>query len=258
VSIEHVLSGKARVHVERGDCLRLLRSLPDDVADAVVTDPPYSSGALHARARAAVSPAKKYKLRGKPDFAGDDRDQMSFALWCTLWLAECYRVSRPGAPVCVFSDWRQLAITANVLQAAGFVLRGIVPWDKTEGVRPQRGRFRQQAEYVVWGSKGPMSAARKVPVLPGVIREGVNYREKRHLTGKPVAVMRRVVQICEPDGLVVDPFCGSGSTGIACRHEGLRFLGMELTETYAAIARGWLAEPLERTEVAEVSRARRR
>jgi site-specific DNA-methyltransferase (adenine-specific) len=234
----------------------LLRSLPDDVVDAVVTDPPYSSGALHGRDRAAASPSKKYALRGKPDFAGDNRDQMSFALWCTLWLSECYRVSRAGSPVCVFSDWRQLSICTSVLQAAGYVLRGIVPWDKTEGVRPQKGRFRQQAEYVLWGSKGPMPPSRKVPVLPGVIREGVNHREKRHLTGKPVAVMRRVVQICEPGGLVLDPFCGSGATGVACRHEGLRFLGMELTEAYATIARGWLDEPLLPTD--EGSRVRRR
>jgi site-specific DNA-methyltransferase (adenine-specific) len=245
--IREVIAGRGQWHVEKGNCLGVLGKMQDESVDAIVTDPPYSSGGLHAVDRAAL-PSKKYMQSGtkvqRPEFEGDSRDQRSFGFWCTLWLSECYRVAKPGAPVCVFADWRQVSIATDVLQAAGFTFRGIVPWDKTPAVRPQRGRFRNQAEYIVWGSKGRMPADRAVPVLPGVISEAVRSREKRHMTGKPVELMRQVVRICEPGGVVLDPFCGSGTTGIACQLEGLRFVGIELTDSYARVAREWLGSEL--------------
>jgi site-specific DNA-methyltransferase (adenine-specific) len=88
-----------------------------------------------------------------------------------------------------------------------------------------------------------MPADRGVPVLPGVIREPVRKDEKLHLTGKPVEAMRKTVRICAPGGLVLDPFSGSASTGVACEREGLRFLGVEISEVYAAIGRKRLAMP---------------
>jgi DNA modification methylase len=57
-----------------------------------------------------------------------------------------------------------------------------------------------------------------------------------HLAGKPVDVMRAIVRICEPGGVVLDPFAGSGSTGIACLRQRLRFVGVEMTEVYATMA----------------------
>ena len=97
--------------LRRGDALAVLRTLPDELVDAVITDPPYSSGGLHRAARMAKT-SKKYvdsrTATARPEFLGDNRDQRSFLAWCTLWLAECWRVSKVGAPICVFTDWRQL------------------------------------------------------------------------------------------------------------------------------------------------------
>lgn len=78
----------------------------------------------------------------------------------------------------LFTDWRQLPLPPDALQCAGFTWCGIAAWDKTEGVRPQLGRFRNQAEYVVWGRKGHMSGARCAPVLPGLLRESVRKADK--------------------------------------------------------------------------------
>lgn len=82
---------------------------------------------------------------------------------------------KDGAPVLLFTDWRKLPLTTNALQIAGFTWRGITV-GKTEGVRPQLGRFRNQAEYIVWGSKGDMSLVRRAPVLPGVVRTRCSRR----------------------------------------------------------------------------------
>lgn len=154
-----------------------------------------------------------------------------------LWLSECARVLKDGAPVLLFTDWRQLPLTTDALQIAGFTWRGITVWDKTEGVRPQLGRFRNQAEYIVWGSKGNMPLDRRAPVLPGVIRESVRRADKHHLTGKPTELMRQLVRICEAGGRVLDPFAGSGTTLVAAQLEGFEAVGIEMTDQYAAVTR---------------------
>ncbi|HCE6978386.1 TPA: site-specific DNA-methyltransferase [Pseudomonas aeruginosa] len=234
-----------------GDSLQILRGLEAGSFDALITDPPYSSGGLHMGARQAA-PSAKY-MQGnsetkwaEAEFLGDHRDQRSHTLWMTLWLAECFRLLKDGAPVCLFTDWRQLPITTDALQAAGFTWRGVAVWDKTEGVRPQLGRFRAQAEYIVWGSKGGMPLQRQAPVLPGVMREPVRKADKHHMTGKPTELMRQVVKICEPGGRILDPFAGSGTTLVAAELEGYDWAGCELTEHYHQVA-------LERLEQARAA-----
>ncbi|MDF5830364.1 site-specific DNA-methyltransferase [Pseudomonas aeruginosa] len=227
----------------RGDSLQILAGLEAASFDALITDPPYSSGGLHIGARQRPA-SEKYPQGGQKlvyhEFEGENRDQRSQGYWMTLWLSECYRLLRDGAPVCLFSDWRQLPLTTDVLQAAGFTWRGVLPWDKTEGVRPQLGRFRNQAEYIVWGSKGNMPSTRAVPVLPGVIREPIRRADKHHMTGKPTEVMRQLVRICEPGGRILDPFAGSGTTLVAAELEGYAWTGCELTEDYHQVAAGRL------------------
>ena len=221
----------------QGDALKLLPTLEAESFDALITDPPYASGGLTAAAR-AQAPSKKYCGEGlHADFVGDERDQRAHLRWMHLWLTDCARLLKDGAPVLLFTDWRQLPLTTDALQIAGFTWCGITVWDKTEGVRPQLGRFRNQAEYIVWGSKGHMPLQRRAPVLPGVIREPVRKADKHHLTGKPTALMRQLVRICEEGGRIPDPFAGSGTTLIAAAAEGFRYTGLEMTSHYADVAR---------------------
>jgi len=148
----------ARWSLQQGDALAVLRSMPNASVDAVITDPPYSSGGF-TRGDRTASTTTKYTMTGtqieRPEFAGDNRDQRSFGYWCALWLSECLRIARPGAPICVFTDWRQLPTTTDAVQSGGWLWRGIVVWDKTEACRPAMGRFAAQCEYVVWGTAGP-------------------------------------------------------------------------------------------------------
>lgn len=219
-----------RFTLHMGEMLGVLQTLPDASVDAVITDPPYSSGGQY-RGDRANDTGSKYVQTGtkilRPDFAGDNRDQRAYGYWSALWLAECLRIAKPGAPICLFTDWRQLPTTTDMLQAGGWVWRGIAVWDKTEAARPMSGRFTSQAEYVAWGSAGPMPVDLTAPCLPGVFRVVVKQRDKFHQTGKPTALMRQVVQICPKDGVVLDPFMGSGTTGVAALLEGRRFIGVE-------------------------------
>ena len=236
--------------IYQGDCLKILPTLKDESVDAIISDPPYSSGGQSSGTRAAM-PSKKYVNSEvkivRPDFFGDNKDQRSFLYWCTLWLGECFRIAKMGSPVCIFTDWRQLPITTDAIQAAGFVWRGVLSWNKTEAVRPQKGRFRNQCEYVVWGSKGDMPMKRNVKVLPGAYTVPVRQDDKFHLTGKPTELMEHLVKITEPNGVILDPFLGSGTTGVAAIRQGYKFVGIEQSKEYFSIAEQRLSEaqPLE-------------
>lgn len=236
-----VINGASRWSVARGEALKALRELPDDSVDALITDPPYSSGGQYRGDRMG-STDEKYTQSGlqgrRSDFAGDTRDQRSFQYWETLWLSECLRICKPGALFRVFTDWRQLPVTTDAVQAGGFVWRGIVPWDKTEKCRPRLGGFRSQSEYIVWGTKGAMDpqVGAAVGVLPGVFRVPVNPDDKHHQTGKPTELMRQVCAICPPGGIVLDPFAGSGTTLVGALLLGRRAIGFEIVDDYAATA----------------------
>jgi site-specific DNA-methyltransferase (adenine-specific) len=243
-SVEEVLAGTARWAVVQADSLAFLRTLPDACIDALVTDAPYSSGGQFRGDRMASTTLKyvqSAQVKQDFEFTGDNRDQRSFVTWCVIWLIEAARVLKPGPPICLFTDWRQLPATTDALQAGGLVWRGIVPWDKTEQCRPSKGRFAAQCEYVVWGSNGPMPLERGVGCLWGCFREMVRQDDKFHQTGKPTALMRKVNAICTPGGIILDPFFGSGSTGAAALLDGYRVIGCEKTDAYAPIARGRVA-----------------
>jgi site-specific DNA-methyltransferase (adenine-specific) len=241
--------------VLHGDSLDILRTLPDASVDAVITDPPYSSGGM-MRSDRMGSTTKKYVqtqvvrngLTKHADFSGDNRDQRAYGYWCSLWLSECLRIARPGSPILVFTDWRQLPTTTDVLQSGGWVWRGIAVWDKTEAARSIYGRFRNQCEYIVWGSQGAMAMNDGRPAYPGVYREFVRQKDKHHITGKPTNLMRQLLQIVPPGGVILDPFAGSGTTGIAAVQEGRKAILIEREAGYVAIIHDRLAQLAPRDE----------
>lgn len=188
------------IRLIQGDALAVLPTLSAASVDAVVTDPPYSSGGMFRGDRMQTTRAKYVMTDtqlSRPEFDGDNRDQRGWGYWAALWFAELRRIVKPGGLMFCFTDWRQLPTATDVLQAAGWVWRGIIPWNKTEAVRPQRGRFRAQCEYVLVGSNGPWLEQTTV-CLPGFYSYVVNSSEKRHTTGKPVELLRDILQVTRP------------------------------------------------------------
>jgi hypothetical protein len=113
------------------------------------------------------------------------------------------------------------------------------------------GRFAAQCEYVVWGTAGPSRDDEEVGCLWGVIREPVRMADKHHVAGKPTAVMQRLVRICPPGGVVLDPFTGSATTGVAALLEGRTFLGVEVAAEYARIANERLGATESQVQLAD-------
>ncbi|MFD7645096.1 DNA-methyltransferase [Kitasatospora sp. NPDC059795] len=238
----------------RGDALTRLTELPNSTVDCVICDPPYNSGGRTTQERTGRSAREKYTSGTKvvlPDFPGENKDQRSYGFWLSQLLAEAFRATRDGGTVAVFADWRQLPTTTDALQAGGWLWRGIVPWYKP-AARPQKGRFTQHCEFVAWGSKGALDGDRNPVYLKGLL-EGSQPKgsSREHITQKPLAMMRDLVQICPPGGTVLDFTAGSGSTGVAALQQGRSFLGIELTDHYADIAERRLAEARQSLTKAE-------
>jgi len=223
----------------KGDALELLPLFEPNTFDAVITDPPYASGSTTTKGR-MMTTARKYtnaKVNNPlPNFAGDQQDQLSWTVWTIMWMNRVKDVLREGGVFAFFIDWRQLPAMSIALQIAGLTWRGIMVWDKRNS-RPQKGRPKQQTEYILWGSKGKLDINRNVPVLPGLYSySNVQGVKRLHQTQKPLQLMRDIIKLCEPHSLILDPFAGSGSTLHAAILEGHTAVGIEKTESYYEIA----------------------
>lgn len=218
-----------------GDCMEILPQITG--VDGLITDPPYSSGGMTIASRSAPALSKYLNNKSYNDFYGDNRDGRSWQLWVVLWLGRSFLGLNDGAYVMIFTDWRQLPLLSDAFQAGGFIWRGLVPWDKTASSRaPHCGYFRHQCEYIVWGSKGVLKKSTWGGPWPGLISVRVNPSEKHHMTGKPIPLMGELVQAIPPGGTILDPFMGSGSTGVAAVLTGRHFIGIELSEFYFDVA----------------------
>jgi len=222
-----------------GETLEVLPHLSG--VDAVITDPPYSSGGA-MRSDRTRSTVAKYVQTGTidvlPEFTGDNRDGRGYLAWCSLWMCAARHASVAGAPIAVFTDWRQLPTTTDAVQAGGWVWRGVAVWSKMYG-RVNSAGFSPACEFLVWGSNGP---AQELDDYPAGVIERSSERDKRHIAQKPLDVMVWASRVCVAGGTILDPFMGSGTTLVAAKLEGRKAIGIEIEERYCEIAAKRLAQ----------------
>lgn len=157
-------------------------------------------------------------------FSGDNRDALGFWLWFSIWI-------KPGGLCGVFTDWRQLPTVCLGIQSGGWVWRGIVPWWKP-GARPTQGRWASQCEYLCWGTNGPRSLEGNA--YPGFFKANYPSASKRcHPTEKPCDLLSPIPR----GGVVLDPFMGSGTTGVASVKTSRGFIGVEMDKHYYDISK---------------------
>uniref|UniRef100_UPI000CEF3508 DNA methyltransferase n=1 Tax=Helicobacter bizzozeronii TaxID=56877 RepID=UPI000CEF3508 len=147
--------------VFNADALEFMAKLPDSCIDCVLIDPPYCSGGVKSLAERAKSTNDKYLLvrkNGKayPEFLGDGKDQRVWITWIGFIFAQIERLLKPGGYFFSFIDWRMLPALSDAVQLADLAWRGVIVWDKGRGARPFPNGFKQQCEFIVWGTKGEL------------------------------------------------------------------------------------------------------
>ncbi len=196
-----------------GDCLTVLPSLPAASVNFVLTDPPYIT---------------RYKPRDGRTVLNDDNDA-----WLKPAFAEMYRVLQADGFCFTFYGWPHADRFMQAFRAAGFRPVGHFSFLKRHISSVGHVRSRHETAYLL--AKG--NPRKPLNPIEDVIEWNHNSGNRHHPTEKPVSVLLPLIQTySQPDGLVCDPFTGSGSSLLAAKTLGRSYLGIELDADYHAIA----------------------
>jgi DNA modification methylase len=208
-----------------GDTLACMAAV--EGVDALITDPPYCSGSVSEASRSA---AKGQGLRSETItrlgwFTGDNMGTAGLVFLLRSVAFEACRVLPPTGSMLTFCDWRMVPNLAPAIESAGLRYQNMVVWDK--GAMGLGAGFRSQHETILHHTNG--SPAYHNLGTGNVIRAGrVTADEREHQTQKPLDLMAKLIRVvCPAGGVVLDPFMGSGSTGVAAIQAGYGFVGIE-------------------------------
>jgi len=207
-----LLTSVPRNAVLHGDCVEVMSRMPAESVDFVLTDPPY---------------LVRYRDRSGRSIKNDDN-----ALWLRPAFAEMYRLLKPGTLCVSFYAWNRVDLFAAAWAAAGFRIVGHVVFRKRYASSARFLGYHHECAYLL--AKGDVP----LPAMP--VPDVIDWRytgNKLHPTQKPVeSLMPLIEAFCPSKGLVLDPFCGSGSTLVAAKRLGRDYLGIELDGTHHGTA----------------------
>ena len=213
------------VKLYNDDCLNVLKDIEDNSIDLVVTDPPYE----------VITGGRNGGVKGKPSgILTENKQLMKSIPKADLWLSECFRVMKDGTHIYIMTNTLNLTNYLNIINSVGFKLHNLLVWNKNN-TTPNRW-YMKNCEYVIFARKGFAKSINN-PSSQTVHNFDNIIGNKKHPTEKPVDLMKLYVENSSQVGdTVLDPFMGSGSTGVACKELGRNFIGVELDKHYFDIA----------------------
>jgi modification methylase len=258
-----------------GDCIAEMAKLPTESVDLVFADPPYNL---------QLQGDLKRPDDSRVDAVDDAWDKFSsfsaYDDFTRAWLIACRRVMKRNATLWVIGSYHNIFRVGAMLQDVGFWILNDVVWRKSNPMPNFRGRrFTNAHETLIWAAREPggrgytfnyealkagnddvqVRSDWTIALCTGEERlKGANGK-KLHPTQKPEALLARVILASSrPDDLVLDPFCGSGTTGAVAKRLGRRFIGIERERAYAAAAQARIAAlaPLPAPAIAPFMTAR--
>jgi site-specific DNA-methyltransferase (adenine-specific) len=242
-------------YLQLGDSLASMQTLSAESIDCIWTDPPYllSNDGIACVAGRMVKVNKGEWDRSR----GIDLDHE----FNRTWLAACYRILKPGGSIWVSGTIHVYLSVGMAMQQIGFRILNDIVWEKP-APPPNLGCrcFTHSTEILLWATKAKKGGKDRHKFNYELMKEengGKQMKnvwrfstpadeEKRggkHPTQKPVALIARCLRATtDPGDLVLDPFAGSGSTGVAALQLGRNFIGYEQNKTYAQLAARRLSE----------------
>jgi DNA modification methylase len=234
--------------IYNGDCFSLLRAIPDGQVDLVCTDPPFNIGYPY-------------------DLYQDKKGYTEYQDWCRAWIKECHRVLKADGSIYVCIGDEYAAEINLILKQTGFIQRGWLIWRYGFGVACKK-KFQRCHTHIHWFSKSETytfndglirvpsdrmkygdkradprgkipSDVWDFPRVCGTFKERIKDADGK--TAHSCQMNSDVIERCvltssSPRELVLDPFCGSGTTAFVARRHDRRFLTSEISEKYAKVA----------------------
>lgn len=246
--LPYMTTKRSRLYL--GDAVDTLNSLPAESVDMIFADPPYnlSNGGTtcHAGKRVSVNKASWDASRGiKGDFA-----------FHMDWIQACKRALKSTGTIWISGTYHSIFSCGYALQLQNWHLLNDITWFKPNAAPNLACRmFTASHETLLWAKKNknakhyfdyeamkfgswekdmlkkPDKQMRSVWAISGPTKE--EKRFGKHPTQKPLALLDRIIAAaCPPDGIVLDPFCGSGTTGVAALRRGHQFIGIDSDRYY--------------------------
>lgn len=237
--------------IYQGNCVELLKKLPDESIDLIFADPPYNlqlNGELYRPDQSKVDPVD------------DEWDKFEtfeeYDNFTRQWLAECKRVLKNSGSIWVIGTYHNIFRVGTIMQNLGYWILNDIIWVKSNPMPNFKGtRFNNAHETLIWATKSKnskytfhyhsmkvmnddlqMRSDWYIPICQGNERIKING-QKAHSTQKPEELLFRIIlSTSNPDDIVLDPFSGSGTTAAVAKKLGRRFIAFEKEDFYIKIS----------------------
>jgi site-specific DNA-methyltransferase (adenine-specific) len=215
----------SKIDLYKGDCLTVMDELiaKGVVVDAIITDPPYK-----------VITGGKNGTKGKPSgILTKNKQLMGKIPKFNEWMPRCFDILKNDSHAYFMTNLLNLKDMMQEAENAGFYIHNLLVWEKAN-VTPNKW-YMKNCEYIIFCKKGKSKFINKCGSK--TVHKYKNNKETIHPTEKPIELMELYVSNSTNEcQTVIDPFMGSGTTGVACKNLGRDFIGIELDESYFNIA----------------------
>ena len=222
----------AYIKLIQGDCLKVMDELIKDgiKVDAIITDPPYN-----------ISRKNNFKTMGRAgiDFGEWDKNFDLFS-----WIDKGKEMLSKNGSMIIFNDWMNIGKIAKYAENKGLVIKDMLRWEKTNPMPRNRDRrYISDCEVAVWltnkNAKWVFNRQNNKYQRPKFTGSLTSLSERTgHPTQKPIYLIEEILKIhTDENDIVLDPFMGSGTTGVACKNLNRNFIGIELDKKYFEIAK---------------------
>jgi len=232
--------GKFEINkIHEGDCLHLMKELPNNSIDHIITDPPF---AIDFKAkRTNYNRTAKTVIEGYNEIAKEEYLDFS-----RKWISESFRILKDNGSMFVFSGWNNLKDILIAIDEAGFITINHLIWKYQFGVFTRK-KFVTSHYHILFVVKNPKKYKfNKIEHYP----EDVLVVNREYWTGKvktptklPIELVNKLISYATDDkDLVLDPFMGSGTTAVACKMLNRNFFGFEIVSEYVKFANDRLSK----------------
>ncbi len=219
--------------IYNGDSYKLFSFFNDDQFDAIITDPPYN---ISKKNNFSTMKQKRHGV----DFGEWDKE---FDLYS--WIEHYYPKLKPGGTFIIFGSYLFISHIADKLTYVGAQVKDVLKWIKTNPMpRNINRRYVSDTEFAIWAvkpkEKWTFNKPNNKPYLRAEFSSGTVSGNERteHPTQKSLKLMKEIIKIhTNKDDLILDPFMGSGTTGVAAKITKRRFVGIEKEKKYFSISK---------------------
>jgi site-specific DNA-methyltransferase (adenine-specific) len=247
------------IRLLKGDCIEILNEAKENTVDMIFADPPYflSNGGITCHAGKMVSVNK-----GKWDKSRGIKGNHDFTI---KWLKACQRVLKPNGTIWVSGTTHIIYSVGFAMQELGYKILNDIIWFKRNAPPNLSCRyFTHSTEIVLWAAKNKKSKHYFDYELMKKMNQGKQMRnvweisaplaeEKKfgkHPTQKPVELLTRIILAStKQNDLILDPFCGSSTTGVATILLNRKYVGIDLEDEYLHLSKKRLENAIKKSSM---------